>query len=145
MATRKDEPNPHPTLYQNERMIMESTLIATNMKALLACTGLLALALADAALAPAPGSLEDLGFKGGGVALIVFLVRVILKSWEDHKNTLEKTVNANTEALHNVNTALINQTQFFDSIGRDAINRAMNPQDTQLSASRNGEPPHHHE
>lgn len=142
-ATRKDEPN--PTLYQNERMIMESTLIATNTKAFLACTGLLALALADAALAPAPGSLEDLSFKGGGVALIVFLVRVILKSWEDHKNTLEKTVNANTEALHNVNTALINQTQFFDSIGRDAIHRAMNPQDTQLSASRNGEPPHHHE
>ncbi len=142
-ATRKDEP--HPTLYQNERMIMESTLIATNVKALLACTGLLALALADAALAPAPGSLEDLGFKGGGVALIVFLVRVILKSWEDHKKTLETTVNANTEALHNVNTALINQTQFFDSIGRDAINRAMHTQDTQISASINGKPPHHHE
>jgi len=28
-----------------------------------------------------------------------------------------------------VNTALKNQTQFFDSIGRDAIHRAMNPQE----------------
>ena len=127
-ATQKDEPlyTSHPAT----PMIMESTLIASNTKAFLACTGLLALALADAALAPAPGSLEDLSFKGGGVALIVFLVRVILKSWEDHKNTLEKTVSANTEALHNVNTSLQEQTKFFDSIGRDAIQRAMHPQDT---------------
>ena len=127
-ATQKDEPlyTSHPAT----PMIMESTLIASNTKAFLACTGLLALVLADVAVAPVAGSLEDIGFKGGGVALIVFLVRVILKSWEDHKNTLEKTVNANTEALHNVNTALKNQTHFFDSIGRDAIHRAMNPQDT---------------
>lgn len=121
-------------------MIMESTLIATNTKAFLACMGLLAVALADAAVAPLPGSAEDLAFKGGGVALIMFLVRVILKSWEDHKATLEKTVNANTEALRSVNASLQDQTKFFDSIGRDAIHRAMHP-DTQLSASRVGKNP----
>lgn len=135
-ATQKDEPL--YTIHRATPMIMESTLIATNMKAFLACTGLLALVLADVAVSPVAGSLEDIGFKGGGVALIMFLVRVILKSWEDHKNTLEKTVSANTEALHNMNTSLQEQTKFFDSIGRDAIHRAMNPQDTQLSASRNG-------
>lgn len=118
-------------------MIMESTLIASHTKAFLACAGLFFVAVVDTIVSPLPWSTEDVAIKGGGAGLIVFLVRVILKSWDEHKATLEKTVAANTEALQKVHSALEDQTSFFNSIGRNAINRALNQSsETQLSAAR---------
>lgn len=112
-------------------MITEASLIASHTKAFVASIGLLGLALADATTTP--GTAEDYLIKGGAAGLIIFLIRVILKGWDehrksmdDHRATLETTVKANTAALDKVHTALDGQIRFFEGVGKTAIDRAMN-------------------
>lgn len=113
-------------------MIPETTLIAAHGKAFVASIGLLGIAVADASPSVTPGSAEDYLIKGGGATLIIFLVRMLLKAWDDHKlsmadhrKSLETTIAANTAALNSVNASLEVQIRFFDGIGQDAIRHAM--------------------
>ena len=111
-------------------MLSESALIATHGKAFIASVSLFFVAVADGAVIP--GSPEDYLIKGGAAGLIIFLVRTILKAWDDHKKSmdehrksLETTIAANTTALNSVHASLEVQIRFFDGIGQDAIRQAM--------------------
>jgi hypothetical protein len=112
-------------------MVPESALILAHGKAFCASIGLFVVAVVDGAVVP--GSTEDYIIKGGAAGLIIFLVRTILKAWDDHKSSMEEhrrsletTISLNTSAINKVHDALEVQIRFFDGIGQDAIRHAMN-------------------
>lgn len=122
-------------------MISEISLISAHGKAFAASVSLMFLAVVD--ILAQPTEYEWI-IKTGAAGLIIFLIRVILKGWDDHRKsmddhrtTLETTVKANTDAMNKVHISLDRQIEFFDGIGKDAIHRAIDPAFSLAKPNRN--------
>lgn len=111
-------------------MIVESSLLAANWK--LATGGLAVVILAAADMAAPPQSIEDYSIKAMMGAVIIFLVRLLLKQQAEHKQELKEertqhqekvvsSMNKQAEALERVADLTEEQTTYFKTVTRGIV------------------------